>query len=254
MVRRLFTPRWILIHLGVISLIVLMINLGLWQLDRLDNKRRLNEAVAERAVEPVAPYSQIRQEGLDNPKDLEWRRVSLEGKYLTEKPITLINRSSNGSAGYNSLVPFQLENGDLMLVNRGFVPLATANPKAPEGSLQIVGFLRVSQSRSALGAIDNTDANNTEFQRVDIPLIMKSLGAQPLEHYLQLVKESPTTNAQWPEPVALPEPSEGSHLSYAFQWFFFCAVAFVAWVVVIRRRLRETTTTDGLAAPSGTSA
>ena len=254
MVRKLFTPRWILIHLGVIALIIFMINLGLWQLDRLDSKRSVNRAVAERTVQPVAPYSTVLQENPDNPKNLEWRRVELKGAYRVDKPVTLINRSSNGAAGYNSLVPFQMETGDVMLVNRGFVPLATPNPKAPEGSLQIVGYLRVSQSRSTLGAIDNTDLTNTEFQRVDIPLIMKHVGAPPVEHFLQLIEESPSTKAEWPEPVAVPEPSEGSHLSYAFQWFFFCLVAFVAWIVVIRRRLRDTSTPSDLAAPSDTSA
>lgn len=254
MVRKLFTPRWILIHLGVIALITLMINLGLWQLDRLDNKRAMNRAVAERTVQPVIPYNSALQENPDKPKNLEWRRVELRGAYRVDKSVTLINRSSNGAAGYNSLVPFQMETGEVMLVNRGFVPLATANPKAPAGPLQIEGYLRVSQSRSTLGAIDNTDVTNTEFQRVDIPLIMKNVGAPPLEHFLQLIKESPSTNSEWPEPVALPEPSEGSHLSYAFQWFFFCFVAFVAWVVVIRRRLRDTSTPSDLAAPSDTSA
>lgn len=214
----------------------------------------MNRAVAERTVQPVIPYNSALQENPDKPKNLEWRRVELRGAYRVDKSVTLINRSSNGAAGYNSLVPFQMETGEVMLVNRGFVPLATANPKAPAGPLQIEGYLRVSQSRSTLGAIDNTDVTNTEFQRVDIPLIMKNVGAPPLEHFLQLIKESPSTNSEWPEPVALPEPSEGSHLSYAFQWFFFCFVAFVAWVVVIRRRLRDTSTPSDLAAPSDTSA
>lgn len=254
MMRKLFTPRWVLIHLGVIALIIIMVNLGLWQLDRLESKRLLNETVAARTIQPVAPYAQVLRESSRNPRSVEWRRVKISGEYLTEKPLTLINRSTNGSAGYNSLIPFRLTSGEVIIVDRGFVPLATDNPPAPKGSLDVVGYLRVSQSRSTLGAIDNTDPTNTEFQRVDIPLIMKTIGAPPLEHFLQLIKESPSANTPWPEPVPLPEQSEGSHLSYAVQWFFFCAVAFAAWIVVIRRRLRDTTTISDPVAPVDTSA
>lgn len=254
MMRKLFTPRWVLIHIGVIALIGLMVNLGLWQLDRLESKRLLNETVSARTIKPVAPYAQVLREDSSDASAVEWRRVQISGEYLTEKPLTLINRSTNGSAGYNSLVPFTMDSGDVIIVDRGFVPLATSNPPAPDGPREIVGYLRVSQSRSTLGAIDNTDPTNTEFQRVDIPLIMKTIGAPPLEHFIQLIEEAPAANTPWPEPVPLPEQSEGSHMSYAVQWFFFCAVAFAAWIVVIRRRLRETAAVSDPVAPSDTSA
>ncbi len=40
-----------------------------------------------------------------------------------------------------------------------------------------------------------------------------------------------------PQPVARPELSEGSHLSYAVQWFLFsCAVA-VGWVLAVRHSI-----------------
>lgn len=217
-----------------------MANLGIWQLHRLESKRLVNEKVATRTTEPIISYQQAMQESPNKPGTLEWRRVALTGSYITNKTITLLNRSSNGAAGYHSLVPFALESGEVMIVDRGFVPLATQNPPAPQGTLTIVGYLRLSQSRSTLGAVDNTDPTNTEFQRVDIPLIMKHVGKPPLQHFLQLIKESPSTTSTWPEPAPLPEADEGPHFSYAVQWFFFCLVALGAWVVVIRRRLRDT--------------
>ena len=221
-----------------------MVNLGFWQLDRLESKRLLNEKVAARTMEPLVTYEAALNQSAGQPKNIEWRRVTMSGTYITDKQLTLINRSSNGAAGYHSLVPFTLESGDVIIVDRGFVPLATENPAAPTGTLEISGYLRLSQSRSTLGAVDNTDPTNTEFQRVDIPLIMKYVGKPPLNHFMQLAEEKPATNTQWPEPAPLPEQSEGSHLSYAVQWFFFCLVAFVAWIVVIRRRLRETATVN----------
>jgi cytochrome oxidase assembly protein ShyY1 len=247
MVRKLFTPRWIFIHLGVSLLIFTMMNLGFWQLRRLDEKKALNKAVASRSELPVVPLTTTNLPSLS-----EWRRVSVTGTYDWNKAVTIINRSTNGSAGYDSLVPFHTDLGAVILVNRGFVPLATKAPAPPSGTLRVVGYLRPSQSRGTLGAIDSTDPTNTEFQRFDIPLIMKHVGSEPYPMYIQLLKESPNENQELPTHIALPELSEGPHLSYAVQWFIFSTTALVAWIVVIRRRLRDTAVSDS--APSGTSA
>jgi surfeit locus 1 family protein len=247
MVRKLFTPRWILIHFGVALLVFTMINLGMWQLRRLDEKRTLNSAVATRTEMPVVELTAENVSSLN-----EWQRVSFSGTYVADKPVTIINRSNNGTAGYNSAVPFRSDFGAVVLVNRGFVPLATANPSPPVGTVTLVGYLRSSQSRGALGAVDSSDPSTTEFQRFDIPLIMKHVDAEPFPMYLQLIKELPDPDQELPTKVALPELSEGSHMSYAVQWFFFSAVALAAWVVVVRRRLRDTT--NGDLVPSETSA
>ncbi len=247
MVRKLFTPRWILIHLGVALLIFTMINLGLWQLRRLDEKRTLNKAVATRSELPIQNLT------ANNVSQIqEWQRVKVDGEYLTNKPVTIINRSTDGAAGYDSVVPLRTSAGIIVLVNRGFVPLATRNPQAPTGTISVVGYARPSQTRGALGAIDSTDPANTEFQRFDIPLIMKHVGEKPAPLYIQLIKESPNNNQSFPAHVALPKPSEGPHLSYAVQWFFFSATALTAWAVVVRRRLRQSTNEPS--APSATSA
>jgi cytochrome oxidase assembly protein ShyY1 len=246
MVRKLFTPRWILIHLGVALLVFTMVNLGFWQLRRLDEKKTFNALVTARTEEPVQRLTNA------VTSNDEWRRISTTGAYDETKTVTVINRSTNGAAGYDVVVPFRTDSGVTVLVNRGFVPLASKAPLSPKGKVSVIGFLRVSQSRGALGAVDNTDPANTEFQRFDIPLIMKHVGDTPFPMYVQLISETPATNQSLPQQVTLPELSEGPHLSYAVQWFIFSTTALIAWVVVVRRRLRETA--SGPAAPSETSA
>jgi cytochrome oxidase assembly protein ShyY1 len=247
MVRKLFTPRWILIHLGVALLVFTMVNLGFWQMNRLHQKKTFNSLVTARSEEPVQKLSNN-----PVPTNDEWRRVNVNGTYNAAKAVTVINRSTNGAAGYDVVVPFVTDFGATVLVNRGFVPLSTKAPSPPSGSLSIVGYLRVTQTRGALGAIDNTDPKNTEFQRFDIPLIMKHVGEAPFPMFLQLIEETPSTNQDLPQRVALPELSEGPHLSYAVQWFIFSTIALTAWVVVVRRRLRDTAIDR--VAPSETSA
>jgi len=238
MVRKLLSPRWILIHLGVVALIFLMFNLGLWQLSRLDQKKTFNSVLRAHTAAPLQTLNDAVPSKW-NKAESEWIRVSIDGSYDFLKAVTIINRSQDGSAGYDSAVPFTSLDNRTILVNRGFVPLAMEAPKAPTGQLKIVGYLRASQSRSALGPIDSPATGNTEFQRFDVPLISEYVG-RPLEPmFLQLIAESPASDSPWPAKVPLPPLDEGTHLSYAFQWFFFCLIAFAAWIVVVRRKILQ---------------
>ena len=246
--RRLFSPRWVLVHLGVALLVFVMINLGFWQLRRLDEKKIFNARVAAHTAAPVTDYTKR----IPSTLAPEWSRVQLAGQYDEEHTVTIINRSQDGSAGYDIAVPFITEDGSRILINRGFVPLAVKHPGAPSGTIRVVGYLRKTQSRTAVGAIDSTSSTNTEFQRFDLPLIAKATDVSLLDTtYVQLIKESVSSPSQWPATVAMPALDEGPHLSYAVQWFFFSATALTAWVLVVRRKLRETV--SGPSAPEQTS-
>ena len=222
--------------MSVIGLVVFMLNLGLWQLNRLDDKRSFNEVLRSHTATPLQTLDQAVPTTW-NKTTSEWIRVSIAGSYDPSKAVTVINRSQDGTAGYNSVVPFTSINNRTILVNRGFVPLVLPAPSAPTGQLEIIGYLRASQMRGALGPIDSTAPDNTEFQRFDIPLISAHVGGNVEPMFLQLIKETPAPDSPWPATVPLPALDEGTHFSYALQWFFFCLVALTAWVVVVRRKL-----------------
>ena len=215
-----------------------MLNLGFWQLNRLEIKKDFNSVLRENTSTPIQTLDKAVPTTWNNATS-EWIRVSLTGTYDSTKAVTIINRSQDGTAGYNSAVPFTSLNNRTILVNRGFVPLVMPTPTIPSGEIQIVGYLRASQSRTGLGPIDSTEAGNTEFQRFDIPLISSNVGGGLEPMFLQLIQESPASNSPWPAIVQLPPLDEGTHFSYALQWFFFCLVAFTAWIVVIRRKITQ---------------
>lgn len=240
MVRRLFTPKWILVHVGVCALVVLMVNLGFWQLRRLDEKRTFNATVSARTVEPVAPLDAVLTPD-GRASDAQWRRVTVTGTYEADGAVTIVNRSQDSTAGVDSLVPLRMSDNRVVLVSRGFVPLALAVPAPPTGTVEVTGYLRTTQTRTALGAVDSTDPSTTEFQRFDVQLIARRVSGDVVPMWIQLIAESPSPANEWPARVPLPELTEGPHLSYAIQWFFFSLTAVTAWVVVVRRRLRETT-------------
>jgi cytochrome oxidase assembly protein ShyY1 len=214
-----------------------MTNLSFWQLHRLDAKKLFNKAVTSHVAEPVRDISTVLTD-TSSVKDAEWRRVAVKGVFNADDAVTVINRSQDGSAGYDSVVPLMLSDGSALLVNRGFVPLAMQSPDISKGEVTIIGYLRVSQERTGLGLKDSDSQDTTEFQRFDVPRIASQVDYTVLPMFLQLIQQDPPGTSEWPAPVALPPLDEGSHLSYAVQWLFFSLVALTAWIIVIRRKLR----------------
>lgn len=245
--RRLLTPKWIGLHLLVIVLVVVMVNLGLWQLSRLDDKRAANAVIESRADLAPLALSDVRGAGELDPTEHEWRPVVVRGSYDPSRSVTVLNRSSEGVAGTHSVVPFRADDGRWILVNRGFVPLAETTPTAPSGAMTVVGYLKDSERRGTLGAVDSTDARTVEFQRLDVPLIgtpITASGATVETMFMLLAQESPETPGRWPARIPLPPLDEGSHLSYAGQWFLFSLVAVGGWAVIVRRALRDDSPAD----------
>lgn len=241
--RRLATPRWLLVHALVAGLVVLMVNLAFWQLDRLDSKRAVNAAVAARSSAPVTDLTELLPAGGATDEPLEWRRITAQGTWHPEGAVTVLNRSSEGVAGVHSVVPVRLTDGRWLLVNRGFVPLSETAP-LPSGEVTVAGYARDTERRGTLGATDSTDPATVEFQRLDIALIGARLDGSVVPLWLQLVDQSPRQEADWPAAIPLPESDEGPHLSYAFQWFFFSLVAVAGWAVAARRSLRTADSVD----------
>lgn len=247
----LVRPRWILVHVLVLSLAVAMVFLGFWQMDRRDQKRELNATVMERTTIPQVAIDDLLTTTSDT-SEIEWRVVTATGTYLPAEAVTIINRSQDATAGYTPLTPLLLEDGRVVLVNRGFAPLDQSVPPVTTDTVTVLGYLRKTQTRGSLGAIDSTDPSTTEFHRIDVELISQRLSYPTLPMYLQLIEQSPPVEGPWPSPASLPDLDEGPHFSYAVQWWFFSLVAFTGWIVVVRRAIRQRT--NEMDVPEKTSA
>jgi cytochrome oxidase assembly protein ShyY1 len=238
----LLRPRWIAFHLLVIAAIVAMINLGFWQLRRLDERREFNDQVATRIDLPPEPLDEVVVAGTD-PEAVEWRSVEAEGTYLPDEQFVVVNRSQGGLAGELVVTPLELADGRILLVERGFVPLDTEAAPAPTGEVEIVGRLRPSQERRRGQLSDPAEGDLTEVQRVDIDRLADQLPGSVAPMYVELVSSTPAETPPFPAPIELPELSEGPHLSYAVQWFIFSLCVAVGWVLAVRHSIRSRSTT-----------
>jgi cytochrome oxidase assembly protein ShyY1 len=171
--------------------------------------------------------------------------------------IAVVNRSQGGRAGENVVTPMQLDDGRVLLVVRGFVPLDADMPAAPTGDVTVVGRLRQSQVRRTGQLTDAAQGELTEVQRIDIPRLGAQLPGPAVPMYVELTDSQPAEADPAPEPVAAPELTEGPHLSYAVQWFVFAVCVVVGWVLAVRRsiaRRRHDVTVGAAAARAATPA
>ena len=237
MYRFLLRPRWILFHLLCIGAVVLMVNLGFWQLRRLDERREFNARVESRIDQPATPLDDL-PVGAGDAAELEWRQVTATGEYLPDEQVLVVNRSQGGRAGDIVVTPMLLADGRVLLVARGFTTFGVDVAPAPSGAVEIVGRLRPSQERRRGQLSDPAEGELTEVQRLDIDRLAPQLPGAPVDMYVELIASVPAEAGPFPEPLDEPALDEGPHLSYAGQWFLFSAAVVVGWVLAVRHSIR----------------
>ncbi|MEP6658999.1 MAG: SURF1 family protein [Acidimicrobiales bacterium] len=232
MYRFLVKPRWIAFHVLVLALMVTMVNLGFWQLRRLDERRAANHEVSSRTSAAVVSTADLPADS----RAAQWRRVTVAGVWDPAGQVLIRNRSLDGLPGLHVVTALRDRAGHAVLVNRGFIALADeANPPAPTpGPVTVVGRVRVTQTRGRLGPRDPATGTLTTLNRVDVARVQQQSADTLAPFYLELVTENPLP-AKAPLPLPLPGLDEGPHLSYAIQWFIFSACAAAGWVLVVRK-------------------
>jgi cytochrome oxidase assembly protein ShyY1 len=229
-------------HLLCLAAIVLMVNLGFWQLRRLDERKEFNAEVTARTTEPALPLEELLAEPDFEPDQAEWRPVTAAGTWLPDQ-VVVFNRSLNGRPGDDVLTALELDDGQVVFVNRGFVPVGAEVPVPPSGGVEVLGTVRASEVRRRGGLTDSdvgTPADPlTEIRRIEIPRLAPQIEAPVVPVFLDLIESDPDSTAADPEPIPLPELSNGPHLGYAFQWFIFAACVAVGWALAVRRSLAK---------------
>ena len=139
--RTFLRPKWLLTHLLVIVLVVVMMSLSMWQFGRLDERKTFNAGLKANATQAITPIKNLAVDLPADLNDIQWRRVVVRGTFRPSAEVTILNRSQDGSAGVDAATPLDFTlNGKsyAVIVDRGFVPLATSMPKPPSGEVELV--------------------------------------------------------------------------------------------------------------------
>ena len=239
MLRFMLGPRWIGLTVFAIAVVAICVRLGMWQLDRLEGRRDLNERYA--AGLEAAPESL--ETLLERGGSLVYRRAVATGRYDADREVILYGRTLDGRSGNHVLTPLVLADGRAIIVDRGWVPFEMDHPPVaeaapPDGEVDVAGTLFAGQTGGAGDIAEGAD-RVTVVRSVDIEAIARDVPYELVPLFLQLRTQSPAAMADLPVPEPPPVLTEGPHLSYAFQWFAFAAIGAIGYVILVARQARD---------------
>ncbi len=240
MYRFLLRPAWLGSFALCVVLAAVFVKLGLWQLDRREQRLAVNATVAAAREAPPRPAAAALSTSAAPAERDEYTHVTAAGRYDRGHEYLVRGRSVGNRAGLLVLTPLVTTTGTVLLVVRGFVPasprgadVAPAVPAAPTGEVTVVGRVRGPEDGGDRTArVDGT----TQIARIDVQPIARDLGRPVYRGYVEMVGQQPSTADA---PTLVPAPNaqdQGPHLSYAVQWFLFAALTFVGFGILARRR------------------
>ncbi|WP_207345991.1 SURF1 family protein [Arthrobacter sp. E3] len=236
----LFSSRWLGYFAMALVFAIACVALGNWQMNRrnavVENINKIQQNYSGTVVDYADAATNF--DALDPAK--EWTQVRLKGTYQTADQRVVRNRPLNGAAGYEVVVPLRLENGDTVIIDRGWLPIGNKVPGHPDtvpqpeaGVVTVVARLKPAEPQLNRGAPEGQLASielNDYAAQLNYPI---KTGA-----YGQLASETPAA-ASNPVPFPAPSIDEGSHLSYALQWIAFGILAFVGFGYAARMQRRN---------------
>ena len=212
-------------------LLLLVLSLGVWQIDRGYKKKELENTFLERQSQPVKEIKY----NMFEISDL-YRNVVLEGKYL-DQIFLLDNKIHNGKPGLKVFSPFESINESLVLVSRGWIEFEDRSNlpmiKTERNALKIQGILR-SESKDFILENDNMKKNTNPIlvQTINLDELSNYLG-KPLSPYiLELSELSKSAFVKTWQPINL---SSFRHFGYAVQWFGLGLVLIIGYLFFLRK-------------------
>ncbi|WP_419848354.1 SURF1 family protein [Candidatus Poriferisocius sp.] len=226
----------------VLLAIAAMVTAGFWQLHRLSERRDRNSTITGRSQLPVVQLQDLVGAGdaYDYGDELEFRPVRAIGVYQPGDQVLIRNRTYQGSAGYWVLTPLRLQSGEVVAVNRGWVPHGAGTGATPaefaplSGQVEVIGLVRATVTAAGLQQADPSGGVLTEMARVDLARLSQQIDGPLLPVYVQLQAQAPS-GGDLPVSVPPPDLGEGSHLAYAVQWFVFATITAVGYPLILRR-------------------
>lgn len=237
----MFSRKWFFTTLLVFGGTLILLRLGIWQLDRLEARRADNAHYVEMLS---VPPLDLNNESPQSVTAMEYRKVIVSGVYDFENQIAVRNQYHDGQPGYHLFTPLQT-GGLAVLVNRGWIP-ADGNSSSEDwrkydepGEVKVTGEIRLGEGKPAFGGVaDALPADGSRLKiwnNADVARIAEQMPYPILRIYIQ-----PETD---PNDVAPPIPSasefeltEGSHFGYALQWFTFAAILFIGYPFFLRKQ------------------
>ncbi len=232
--RRIFSPR-LGPTLAALFMIAVLLGLGTWQVKRLAWKEALLVTINQHShAAPVIATESLLTKNID----LDYRHGEARGILLHDHEFYQLAISRTGQGGYHVLTPLKLEDGGLLLVDRGWIPYDLRNANyieaynRPAGMVTIRGVLRLPQRPSWVQPRNDARGNNWYYVNLRKMAVAASVPA-----FLPYVLEAEASSNPKDYPIGGQTQFDlpNNHLQYAITWY---TLAFILLVIYGRFSLK----------------
>lgn len=232
---RRFRPK-LVPTLGVLLLMPLLIELGLWQWHKAEAKLDLQKHMDSLAdTHPMAL-------GPDPvwTEALLHRRVVMRGRYESGNQFLLDNQMHGEQVGFDVLTPLRIEGGKVrVLVDRGWVPMGLTRDRLPQvdppqGEVEVTGTVwQPAPPKFVLSEAGRTGPGwQMPWERIDFDRFRAQVPYPVQNFVVRLEANAPGSYiCAWPRPDEKVE----MHRGYALQWFGMAGVLAVFYLTACLR-------------------
>ncbi|MEZ8686560.1 SURF1 family protein [Vibrio splendidus] len=254
---------WIAVVLTVVS-VGALIKLGLWQLERGNEKLRYEQQLSERAQQSSRSLdavisdwkdSRIQEQGASEQLSLNGLKVDVELETPSGLVVLLDNQVNQGTVGYVIYmlgeVRFKDENESLvaekqLLIDLGFVAASNDRRELPQlGNttlpIKMSGRLYTRSVNPLSHELGLENTTPKRIQNINITALSEYTGQAVFPFVFQ-----PQSLESWPyellwRPTAM---KSEKHFGYSFQWFVMAAVLLFLMLLIGYRYLKTTPITE----------
>lgn len=230
--RRLLWP-----SLLTTALLLILFGLGTWQVHRLAWKTALLAQIDEAERATPVPLTET---------PAQFTKVSAIGTFMPDKTslygAEVRDIASGPAMGARMIEPMRRINGEVILIDRGWVPLSRPTPlDEPSGVVTVSGYVRSGDRPGWFSARDDPAARR--FFTLDPNAIGAAIGQPDVPPFVLVVLAAhggtPTTAEHWPDPARhMPRPPN-NHLSYAITWYGLALALLAVFIARVRKGSHE---------------
>jgi surfeit locus 1 family protein len=215
-----------------------LLMLGNWQLNRADEKRGIEQGVAEAVAKPPLL---VNESNLDALKDEIYRPAKLKGRFDNSRQYLWDNKTNKGRSGYQVLTPFLLDGLEqVVIVNRGWIPILGRRDEfqditVAEDVTSIEGVIKTPSNAIQL-------AERVEQDKITYPSVIQAFEPSVIAAQLEvailpiMIELSPEAKQGYVREWQPYFGKIGKHMGYAVQWFIMAFIALFLYIKLNTKR------------------